>query len=92
MELLQSSSTAHTPECTISAPAMAVAVSPAILIVVVSSLMLGGVLSQAMEALTNSDSSGKFDGCVQIRSDIFSGYLQNRLRTILLNERLDSCC
>ena len=92
MELLQSSSTAHTPEYTISAPAMAVTVSPAILIVVVSSLMLGGVLSQAMEALTNSDSSGKFDSCVQIRSDIFSGYLQNRLRTILLSERLDSCC
>ena len=92
MELLQSSSTAHTPECTISAPAMAVAVSPAVLLVVVSSLLLGGVLSQAAEAPTNSDSSGTSDGCVQIRSDIFSGYLQDRLRTIFLVEQLDSCC
>ena len=53
----------HIPGFAFSAAAMAVAVSPAVLLVlqvVVSSLMLGGVLSH----------SGKSDGCVQILIDI----------------------
>ena len=46
----------HTPGFASSAAAMAVAVSPAVLLVVVSSLTIGGVLSH----------TGKSDVCVQI--------------------------